>query len=305
MSRPRPGTRAAALRQQLQRLGRSRQEDFQVTLSRYGVERLLYRLSTSRHAESFILKGAMLVGTWTSVPHRATRDVDFLGLGDATAARLITVFREIAVLDGGDDAIVFDPQSVRAEEIREEDRYGGIRVLMAAEFGGAVVPIQVDVGFGDAVEPAAEWIQYPTLLDLPAPRIRAYTRYSVVSEKLEAIVSLGTVNSRMKDFYDLWTLSRDFEFDGAQLGQAVRATFDRRRTPLPEALPVALGEEFVVDPEKQRQWNAFVSRGQLRDAGVDLGRVVPAVRDFVWPVLASLATGGQLPRTWPPGGPWG
>ena len=305
MSRPRAGTRAAELRKLLLRGARSRQEDFQVTLSRYGVERLLYRLSTSRHADSFILKGAMLVGTWAAVPHRATRDVDFLGLGDAAPARLIAVFREIAGIDGGDDAIVFDPESIRAEEIREDDRYGGVRVLMTAEFGGAMVPVQIDVGFGDAVEPAAEWIEFPTLLELPTPRIRAYTRYSVVSEKLEAIVSLGMVNSRMKDFYDLWVLSRDFDFDGAQLGQAVRATFNRRGTPLPAVLPVALGEEFVGDPEKQRQWSAFVSRGQLRDAGVDLGRVVPGVRDFVWPVLAALAAGGALPRTWPPRGPWG
>ena len=169
MSRPRAGTRAAELRKQLLRLSRSRPEDFQVTLVRYGVERLLYRLSTGRHAESFILKGAILVGTWAEIPHRATRDVDFLGLGDAAPARLIAVFREIADAEGGDDAIMFDPDSVQAEEIREDDRYGGVRVRMTADFGGAVVPIRIDVGFGDAVEPAAEWIEFPTLLNLPAP----------------------------------------------------------------------------------------------------------------------------------------
>ncbi len=276
-----------------------------MTLSRYGVERLLYRLSTSRFADSFILKGAILVGTWAAVPHRATRDVDFLGLGEPSPERLVAVFRALAGSDGGEDAIVFDPESVRAEEIRGEDRYGGVRVRMTADFGGARVPVQIDIGFGDAVEPAAEWIDFPTLIDLPAPRIRAYTRYSVVSEKLEAIVALGLLNSRMKDFYDVWLLSREFEFDGAKLAAAFRATFERRRTDLPVELPRALGDEFVEDPDKQGQWRAFASRGQLRRGEVGLEEAVRGIRGFVWPLLAALATGEAHPRSWPPGGPWG
>ena len=304
MSQPRGGTRAAELRKQLLRLGRTRQEDFQVTLSRYGVERLLFRLSTSRFADLFILKGAILVGTWAAVPHRATRDVDFLGLGEPSLERLVAVFRELAASDGGEDAIVFDPESVRAEEIRGDDRYGGVRVRMAADFGGARVPIQVDVGFGDAVEPAAEWIEFPTLIDLPAPRIRAYTRYSVVSEKLEAIVALGLLNSRMKDFYDVWLLSREFDFDGAKRAVAIRATFGRRRTELPAELPRALGDEFVGDADKQGQWRAFVTRGQLRRGEVGLEEVVQGIRGFAWPVMAALVAGEEHPRSWPPGGPW-
>ena len=224
---------------------------------------------------------------------------------EAVPERLVAVFRELAVADGGDDAVVFDPDSVRAEEIREDDRYGGMRVRMNADFGRARVPVQIDVGFGDAVEPAAEWIEYPTLLDLPAPRIRAYTRYSVVSEQLEAIVALGMLNSRMKDFYDLWMLSREFDFDGAKLAMAIRATFDRRRTPLPTELPPALGEEFVGDAAKQVQWMAFVSRGELPDGEVGLVEAVQGVRAFAWPPMAALAAGGVQPRTWPPGGPWG
>ena len=304
MSRPKAGTLAAELRKQLVRLGKSRQEDFQVTLSRYGVERLLYRLSTSRHADEFILKGAMLVGTWTAVPHRATRDVDFLGIGENTPARLIAVFRELAVADGGDDAIEFAPESVVAEEIREDARYGGVRVRMTADFGGARVPIQIDVGFGDAVEPAAEWIEYPTLLPLPAPRIRAYTRYSVVAEKLEAMVALGLLNSRMKDFYDLWVLSRDHEFDGATLVRAIQATFERRQTPLPKKLPIALEENFMSDPDKQGMWNTFVTRGQLRGQDVGLGEAILGIRAFAGPLFAAAASGDITPRTWPPGGPW-
>ena len=305
MSRPRAGTRAAELRKQLLRLRRTRQEDFQVTLNRYVVERLLYRLSKSEFADSFILKGAMLLGTWTVVPHRATRDVDFLGLGEDSPERLVTVFRELASAEGANDAVVFDADSVRAEEIREDDRYGGLRVRMTADFGGARVSVQIDVGFGDAVEPAAEWIEYPTLLDLPAPRIRAYTRYSVVSEKLEAIVTLGMLNSRMKDFFDLWVLSREFEFDGATLAMAIRATFDRRRTRVPPEVPPALSEEFAGDAAKQLLWKTFVSRGQLRDGDVGLKEAVGGVRAFAWPVMAALAAGEAEHRAWLPGGPWG
>ncbi len=304
MSRPEPGTRAAELRKQLLRLARERGEDFQVTLSRYGTERLLYRLSQTRHRESFVLKGAMLIGTWTRVPHRATRDVDFLGLGDPSPGRLADIFREVAVVEGSDDAIVFDPDTVRVEEIREEDRYGGLRLRVTADFGGAVVHAQVDVGFGDAVVPAAEWMDYPTLLDLPAPRVRAYTRYTVVSEKLEAIVSLGTLNSRMKDFYDLWMLSRGFEFDGELLSHAVRATFERRRTEIAAEVSPAFQDAFAGDAEKQRQWRAFVSRGQLRHSEVALEAVIRDVRGFVVPVLEALAKDRPFKQWRKPNGPW-
>lgn len=191
MSRPRAGTRAAELRTLLLRVSRARREDFQVSLSRYAVERLLFRLSMSRHREALVLKGAMLVATWSAIPHRATRDVDFLGTGDATPARIAEVVREISSQDGGDDGVEFDPASVRAEEIRGEERYGGVRVRMTCGFGGATVPVQIDIGFGDAVEPAAEWIDYPTLIGLPAPRVRAYSRYTGISEKLEAVIALG------------------------------------------------------------------------------------------------------------------
>ena len=304
MSRPGAGTRAAELRKQLLRLARERREDFQVVLSRYGVERLLYRLSRTPHGEAFILKGAMLVGTWAEVPHRTTRDVDFLGLGDPSPSRLSNIFREVAIVEGGDDAIVFDPKTVRVDDIREEDRYGGLRVRMTADFGGAVVHVQMDVGFGDAVVPAAEWIDYPTLLGLPAPRVRAYTRYTVISEKLEAIVSLGLVNSRMKDFYDLWVLSMEFEFDGELLGRAIRATFERRGTEIPAEVPPALGDEFAGDTEKQQQWRAFVTRSQLRHSEAKFGQVIRDVRDFVTPVLTALAAGDTSPRRWAPKGPW-
>jgi hypothetical protein len=265
---------------------------------------MLFRLSTSRHAEAFVLKGAMLVGTWTNIPHRATRDVDFLGLGDPNPARLVELFSEVLQRDGGDDATTFDPDSVRAEEIRGQDRYGGVRLLAKGEFGGAVIHVQMDIGFGDAVEPAAEWIDYPTLVELPAPRIRAYSIYTVVSEKLEAIVALGMQNSRMKDFYDIWTLSRDFEFDGVVLAQAVAATFQRRRTNIPTGTPDALGDEFVRDPDKLRQWKAFVDRGELRDASVAMDQIVRAVEEFAMPCFKACSGKHTRPMKWPPAGPW-
>lgn len=304
MSRPDPGSRAAELRTALLRAGRARDEDFQVTLAHFAVERLIHRLSHTRHAESFILKGAMLLGVWTSAPHRATRDVDFLGFGSPAPEALADVFREIARTDSENDAVEFDSASVRAEEIREDARYDGVRVRLEAHFGGARIPVQVDIGFGDAVTPAAPWIEYPSLIGLPTGRIRGYTRESVVSEKLEAMISLGLLNSRMKDFYDVWLLARDFEFEGASLARAVQATFERRGTPLPEMIPPAFGESFTDASDKRQLWARFLERSAASEPHLSLATAVSVVRDFVWPVLDALREARPAPGYWPGGGPW-
>ena len=304
MSRPDPGSRAAELRTALLRAGRARHEDFQVTLAHFAVERLLHRLSGTRHAESFVLKGAMLLGVWTTAPHRATRDVDLLGFGSPAPEALAEVFREIARADGEEDAVEFDPLSVRAEEIREDSRYDGVRVRLEARFGSARIPVQVDIGFGDAVTPSAEWIDYPSLIGLPTARIRAYTRESVISEKLEAMISLGLLNSRMKDFYDVWVLARDFEFDGVTLSRAIHATFERRGTPLPGEIPAALGESFHAAPDKLQLWARFLERAAASEPQLSLATAVSGVRDFAWPVLVALREGRPAPAYWPAGGPW-
>ncbi|MFM8764913.1 MAG: nucleotidyl transferase AbiEii/AbiGii toxin family protein, partial [Spartobacteria bacterium] len=208
---------AASVRQRLLVLGQKQGEPFDLILMRYGIERLLYRLGRSSHADRFLLKGAMLFRVWRDFSHRPTRDVDLLGFGSTETNDLEEIFRELCLQQVEPDGLLFLPSTVKAELIREQAVYGGIRVTLEARLGNARVPIQCDVGFGDAVTPAPEQIEFPALLDFPAPRLRSYPTYTVIAEKLEAIVLLGETNSRMKDFYDLWFLSREFEFDGNTL----------------------------------------------------------------------------------------
>lgn len=215
---------AASVRQRLLERSRQRGEDFQFILSRYASERLLYRLSVSPHREGFVLKGALLFLLWGGELHRPTRDLDLLGFGDSSVAALEKVFRELCATTVEDDGLVFVAESVVAGQIREDQEYGGVRVKLVAMLERAKIPMQVDIGFGDAITPAARWHNYPTLLDAPPPRLRTYPRETVVAEKLEAMVSLGMSNSRMKDFYDVAVLARQFDFDGARSAVSSRAT---------------------------------------------------------------------------------
>lgn len=198
-----PTNVGASVRARLLRLARERGEDFQLVLTRYASERLLYRLTSSRHASRFVLKGAALFTLWTGRAHRATRDLDLLGFGDSTEPHVRAVFADVLAGDVCDDGVRFDEDSLEVGPIREEQEYGGVRVVVIARIASAKVRLQVDVGFGDAVTPEAAMVEFPTLLDFPAPRLRAYPRETVVAEKVEAMVQLGLANSRMKDFYDL------------------------------------------------------------------------------------------------------
>ncbi len=222
---------AASVRQRLLNLSRDRKEEFQAVLTRYGLERLTYRLARSPHGDEFVLKGAMLFTLWTGEPHRATWDLDLLGRGTIEVARLAKVFREVCEVAVDDDGLSFDGKGVRGERIREDLEYEGVRIHLGARLGVARIAIQVDIGFGDAVTPRPQKVTYPALLDFPAAELKAYPREPVVAEKFQAMVVLGMGNSRMKDFYDVWALARGFNFDGETLCTSIRATFDRRRTP--------------------------------------------------------------------------
>ena len=284
MSRSHPENLAASVRQKLLNLSVSRGEDPNLVLTRYAMERLLYRLSYSEFAGQFILKGAMLFACWTNTQHRPTRDLDLLGFGEASNERLRDVFEKLCDARVESDGLVFEASSIRVAEIREGREYQGRRVKLVTLLGAARIPVQVDVGFGDIVTPEAREIDYPTLLDLPAPRIRAYPPETVVAEKLEALVSLGMQNSRMKDFYDLWIIGRQFSFEAPTLVRAVRATFERRGTNLPRNAPIGLSEEFVTDEQKITQWNAFMARNQLTESRTDLSEVIGELRRFLLPV---------------------
>ncbi|MHB1458577.1 MAG: nucleotidyl transferase AbiEii/AbiGii toxin family protein [Armatimonadota bacterium] len=251
------------IRKLLARYARNRDEDFQLVLIQYAMERLLYRICRSTHSARFILKGAMLFRVWTDQPQRPTRDLDLLGSGSAEVHDLETAFREICNTEVEDDGLIVLPETVTAEEIREAQEYGGVRISMQMHLGKARIIVRVDIGFGDAVTPEATKIIYPTLLDLPAPVMLAYPRETVVAEKLEALVRLGMINSRMKDFYDLWVFSKSFTFDGNILTDAIAATFKRRGTQIPKDLPIAFTSEFYDDDLKIQQWSAFLKKGTV------------------------------------------
>jgi predicted nucleotidyltransferase component of viral defense system len=295
---------AASIRDRLLVLARERREDFQLLLTQYGLERLLYRLSQSGYRDRFILKGPMLLELWGDEPHRATRDVDFLAFGDNSEAGLQEVFRKLCSIPVEDDGLTLIADSVQVEVIRDVTEYGGIRVRLFGDLAGARVPIQADIGFGDAVTPEAQEIEYPTLLGNPAPYLRAYPRETVVAEKFQALVNLGTANSRMKDFYDLWVIAREFDFDGETLSGAIRNTFSRRRTPLLEQTPSGLSAEFHEDAQKNNQWNAFLRKGNLAANPPSLTEVCGFLERFLLPPTQAARQEHEFMAKWEAGGPW-
>jgi hypothetical protein len=296
---------AASVRQRLLNASRARREDFQVTLMRYGLERLLYRLSKSAHRDQFIIKGAMLFSAWNEVPHRPTRDLDLLSFGASDISRLEGASREIVNTEVEPDGLEFFAESVRGGPIKEDQEYEGVRLSIQARLEQAGLSLQIDIGFGDAVTTAPEEIEYPTLLaDSPAPRLRAYSRYSVVAEKFQAMVMLGIANTRMKDFFDIWTLARSFDFDGRVLCQSMKMTFERRGTELPSTAPLALTPEFYEDRRKQSQWEAFLRRSQQVTQPTTLGEVTAVLRDFLRPPSSSVAEGKSFDARWTPATGW-
>jgi predicted nucleotidyltransferase component of viral defense system len=294
---------AASVRDRLLAVARERGEDFQFVLTRYVVERLLYRLSISRYREQFLLKGAMLFLVWTGEVYRPTRDLDLLGRGRNEIEVMERVFREICGVEVDDDGLRF-VDVPRGERIREEEDYEGVRLTMTAALGEARIPLQVDIAFGDAVHPAPAEAEFPVLLGQPAPRVRVYPPEAVVAEKFQIMVRLGIANSRMKDFADVWTLATTRKFQGQTLARAIAATFERRRTPIPTEPPLALSAEFAEDRAKQAQWRAFVARTRLARAEHKLGEVIGLLRDFLMPPAAAAAEGRRFRSLWSASGPW-
>jgi hypothetical protein len=283
---------AASIRQRLLNRARQEQETFDAVLNRFGRERLLYRIGISEYRDQFLLKGAMLFALWYDMPHRPTRDMDLLGFGAGELFVLERVFREITQ-QLVEDGLRFS-ETVKAEEIRKEANYAGARVTLLATLEQARIPLQVDIGFGDLVTPAPEQIDYPVLLeDLNPPRLGAYPVYTVIAEKLQAIVSLGMVNSRLKDYFDLQVLLEREQLDELVLAEAVRRTFTVRSTPLPQQVPMGLSSEFGEDLGKQNQWLAFLRRNEV--AEVPLPQVVALIREALMPRLLEAADPSSSP----------
>lgn len=301
MNARKPKDIAASVRQRLLNRARTDQRPFSELLQYYAMERFLYRLSQSPYTQRFVLKGALMLRVWHAPDIRPTMDIDMLGRTSNEEDSIIAQIREILSVEVDTDGLVFDLDSVRAERITEDASYKGIRVRFTGTLDNARVHMQIDIGFGDIVHPEPEESDLPTVLDSPVPRVLCYSRESSISEKFEAMIKLGELNSRMKDFYDIWLLSRQFDFDGVILAEAIRLTFDHRGTALPRVIE-AFSQAFI--DAKQVQWSAFHKRLDQEHIPALFSEVVTAVDAFLGPVVAALVSGTSIPTNWNAPGPW-
>lgn len=280
-------------------------ERHELVQRRYAIERFLFRLGESPLADRFVLRGAALFVVWSEEPFRATRDLDLLGFGPSDPDSVVDAVRRICAEPVEDDGLEFLTDEMRVEAIRDTDEYGGVRVRFHAQVHTARVPVQIDIGFGDAVEPPPAEIVYPSLVLDSSPRVRAYCQETVVAEKVHAMVELGEANTRMKDFYDVFILAHRFPFRGETLARAIRATFDRRMTPLSTSSGSSpLAPAFYESGPRVDLWRRFLDKHELAGAQSDFTDVGEGIRGFVGPVVAALGGGEVLARGWEPGGPW-
>lgn len=303
MSEQKHDGRAESIRHRLRNELRARGEDVTLGLSRYAVERFLYRLGCSVHREKFVLKGATLFAMWGTA-YRPTRDVDFTGYGSSEPQDVIKAFREICNTPDDVDQLMFDTENITAEAIRDGSEYDGLRIRIRAKLGDSDVPVQIDVGFGNAIVPGPEEREYRTILGDPPPRILAYPAESVIAEKTHAMVLLGQRNSRFKDFYDVYAMAGAFRFERTTLVQAVKATFERRRTTVQAALPEAFAAPFYSNAARGLQWRAYVTRNTLSDAPSDFAQVGDRLTAFLQPIWTDVASSAGTIGDWKNGGPW-
>lgn len=303
MSREPAKNAAASVRARLLTLAQSRGEDFQRIIGKYAIERFLHRLGQSQYRDSFVLKGATLFTLWTGDTHRPTRDLDLLGRGSSAIREVEETIRAICAVEEN-DGLLFDAQSVQGVRIKEDDEYEGVRVTFQALLAGARIPMQVDIGFGDAVYPRPEFASFPVLLPMEPPIIRAYPREATIAEKFNAMVVLDIRNTRMKDFYDIWFMAMTWKFGMDTLRTAILESFERRGVPIPEGIPFALTEEFLSDPQKKLQWSAFVSRLNPGSKAPSLDEVGSILRSFLLPCILSASPVRTTNLQWKPNLGW-
>jgi len=291
----------ASVRQRLLNRAKSDRRPFNELLQYYAMERFLYRLSQSVHVDRFILKGALMLRVWRSPELRPTMDIDMLGITSNQEADIVAQVQDILTVDVETDGLAFDPASIQAERITEDADYEGIRIRFLGALGSARINMQIDIGFGDIVYPEPEESDLPTMLNSPAPRLLCYSRESSIAEKFEAMVKLGMLNSRMKDFYDIWLLSRQYDFDGPRLTEAIRLTFERRGTKMPAEID-AFTESFIE--AKQTQWAAFRKRLGQEHVPILFKEIAASVDSFLSPIVAVFSSGKQSPTNWTAPGPW-
>lgn len=302
MSKKEPVNLNHSIDSRLRNWSRENNLDHNFVMNRYACERLLYRLSISKYANQFILKGAMLFSIWSDEPFRPTKDIDLLGFGEDSEERLRKIFQQVcSIKPKQPDGATFNAEKITVEQIREPQEYQGKRIFVPVT--NTRIKVQIDVAFGDVITPAAVEIDYPSLLDMPSARLKAYNRETVIAEKLEAIVSLGIQNSRIKDYYDLLKMSVEYEFDGSLLKDAIASTFSRRRTELPSGIPDGLNSEQILTQGKKTQWDAFLKRSDL-DINIKFGEAISRICDFLIPPLTAAASKEAFCKKWGSGGPW-
>jgi hypothetical protein len=297
-----PKNIGVSVRDRLTQHARERRENAQLLMTRYAIERVLYRLSISPYRDHFVLKGAMLFSLWAPVPYRATGDLDLLGFGENAPVAIAAVFAEILATKVEDDGVIFRPDTLRAAPAREQDEYAGVRLDFVAEPAGARLAMLVDIGYGDAITPGPVDMEYPSLLGQPAPHLKAYPPETVVAEKFQAMVALDMLNSRMKDFFDLWAVAGAFAFEGEVLARAIQTTFERRETRLPTETPLAPTAGFA--DAKQVQWAAFLKRTEIALVPQPLPEIQARIAELVMPPTIAATKSMPFNAQWVGGGPW-
>ena len=293
----------ASVHQRLLNKAREKSCPFDEILQHFAIERFIYRLSKSPQADRFVLKGALMFSVWTGSMSRPTMDIDLLGKIENNLELIAAVVKDACDTEVDDDGIVFHKDTVTATKITEDADYKGVRILLRGNLGSIRLFLQIDVGFGDVVIPGPEKIKYPVILDFPPPELHGYTMESTIAEKFQAMVKLGLLNSRMKDFYDMWYLSRTFDFSGETLIDAIEKTFEKRKTPLINE-PTVFNLTFIKDDTKQAQWKGFIEKTRLTDAPSSFKDVAAAIKVFLHPIVASIISKRTFQSSWTPKGPW-
>lgn len=288
----------ASVKAQLQNKAKETNRPFAEVMQYYGMERFLYRFSKSKYADKFVLKGALLFAVWQIPDRRTTLDIDFLARFDNEVTTIEKVMKEVCNISVDPDGLNFDSQTVKGMKIKEDADYEGVRVKFTGFLDRARIPMQIDVGFGDIVYPKTKVIDYPVILDFPKPHLNGYPQESVISEKFEAMIKLGLLNSRMKDFYDIWLMMRQFKFKGANIASAIKKTFNNRKTDIPNKKPLFANEIYDEKSDRQTLWSAFLKKGDIQHAPETLSATAKEIENFLIEPIMALNENGNCDKTW-------
>lgn len=294
---------AASVHQRLLNKSRESSRPFNEFLQHFAIERFIYRLSKSPYADRFVLKGALMFSAWTGSMSRPTMDIDLLGNIESSIDLIVAVFKDACETEVENDGIVYHKDTITATRITEDADYKGVRVLLRGNLSSMRLFLQIDIGFGDVIIPKPKRVKYPVLLDFPQPELNGYTMESTVAEKFQAMVKLGLLNSRMKDFYDIWLLSRRFDFKGETLIEAIEKTFEKRKTLLTSE-PTIFNSTFMQDDTKQTQWQGFIKKTKLTDAPISFEDVAGGIKFFLQPIVVSMINQQTFRLFWAAPGPW-